>query len=108
MEKGPEGAYTFLSSRPGDVGLFAMFLTDKIAYFLLVGIFGWAGTPAVFVTIDDPFVVILSLEHVSTIWSLTILNLQVSIFLGFNTLNGNGLLIVINFGIKFPSRMNMM
>lgn len=43
-----KGAYTLLSFRPGDAGLFAMLLTDDIVYFQLAGIFGWAGTPAAF------------------------------------------------------------
>jgi hypothetical protein len=42
------GAYTLLSFRPGDAGLFATLLTDDLVYFQLVGIFGWAGTPAAF------------------------------------------------------------
>ena len=42
------GAYTLLSFRPGDAGMFAMMLTDDIVYFQLAGIFGWAGTPAAF------------------------------------------------------------
>ena len=43
-----KGAYTLLSFRPEDVGLFAMMLTDNIVYFQIAGIFGWAGTPAAF------------------------------------------------------------
>ena len=42
------GAYTLLSFRPDDVGLFAMLLTDNLVYFQIAGIFGWAGTPAAF------------------------------------------------------------
>lgn len=42
------GAYTLLSFRPEDVGLFAMLLTEDIVYLQLAGIFGWAGTPAAF------------------------------------------------------------
>ena len=43
-----KGAYTLLSFRPEDVGLFAMMLTDSTVYFQIAGIFGWAGTPAAF------------------------------------------------------------
>ena len=43
-----KGAYTLLSFRPEDVGLFAMLLTGDIVYFQLAGIFGWSGTPAAF------------------------------------------------------------
>ena len=43
-----EGAYTLLSFRPEDVGLFAMLLTGDLVYFQLAGIFGWSGTPAAF------------------------------------------------------------
>ena len=43
-----KGAYTLLSFRPEDVGLFAMLLTEDIVYFQLAGIFGWSGTPAAF------------------------------------------------------------
>lgn len=43
-----KGAYTLLSFRPEDVGLFGMMLTEDIVYFQIVGIFGWAGTPAAF------------------------------------------------------------
>jgi hypothetical protein len=42
------GAYTLLSFRPEDIGLFAMMLTDNVVYLQLAGIFGWAGTPAAF------------------------------------------------------------
>ena len=42
------GAYTLLSFRPGDAGLFATLLTNDLVYFQLAGIFGWAGTPAAF------------------------------------------------------------
>ena len=42
------GAYTLLSFRPADVGLFAMLLTEDLVYFQMAGIFGWAGTPAAF------------------------------------------------------------
>lgn len=42
------GAYTLLSFRPEDVGLFAMLLSDDLVYFQMVGIFGWSGTPAAF------------------------------------------------------------
>ena len=43
-----KGAYTLLSFRPEDVGLFAMMLTDSTVYLQIAGIFGWAGTPAAF------------------------------------------------------------
>ena len=43
-----KGAYTLLSFRPEDVGLFVMLLTEDIVYFQLAGIFGWSGTPAAF------------------------------------------------------------
>jgi hypothetical protein len=42
------GAYTLLSFRPGDAGLFATLLTDDLVYLQLVGVFGWDGTPAAF------------------------------------------------------------
>ena len=43
-----KGAYTLLSFRPEDVGLFAMLLSEDRVYFQLAGIFGWSGTPAAF------------------------------------------------------------
>ena len=43
-----KGAYTLLSFRPEDVGLFAMLLTDNTVYLQIAGTFGWAGTPAAF------------------------------------------------------------
>jgi hypothetical protein len=43
-----KGAYTLLSYRPEDVGLFGMLLTDDLVYLQIAGIFGWAGTPAAF------------------------------------------------------------
>lgn len=43
-----KGAYTLLSFRPEDVGLFRMLLTGNLVYFQIAGIFGWAGTPAAF------------------------------------------------------------
>lgn len=43
-----KAAYTLLSYRPEDVGLFAMELTDDLVYLQFVGIFGWSGTPAAF------------------------------------------------------------
>lgn len=43
-----KGAYTLLSFREEDVGLFAMLLTGDLVYFQLAGIFGWSGTPAAF------------------------------------------------------------
>ena len=43
-----KGAYTLLSFRPENVGLFAMMLTNDTVYLQIAGIFGWAGTPAAF------------------------------------------------------------
>ena len=43
-----KGAYTLLSFRPEDVGLFAMLLSEDVVYFQMAGIFGWSGTPAAF------------------------------------------------------------
>lgn len=43
-----KGAYTLLSFRPEDVGLFGMLLTRDLVYFQIAGIFGWSGTPAAF------------------------------------------------------------
>ena len=43
-----KGAFTLLSFRPSDVGLFGMLLTNELVYLQLAGIFGWAGTPAAF------------------------------------------------------------
>ena len=43
-----KGAYTLLSFRPEDAGLFAMLLTGDMVYFQIAGIFGWSGTPAAF------------------------------------------------------------
>ena len=43
-----KGAYTLLSYRPEDVGLFAMLLSGDVVYFQIAGIFGWSGTPAAF------------------------------------------------------------
>jgi hypothetical protein len=43
-----KGAYTLLSFRPEDVGLFAMLLTGDLVYLQIAGIFGWSGTPAAF------------------------------------------------------------
>ena len=43
-----KGAYTLLSFRPEDVGLFRLLLTGDLVYLQLVGIFGWSGTPAAF------------------------------------------------------------
>jgi hypothetical protein len=37
-----KGAYTLLSFRPDDVGLFAMFLIDDAVYLQIAGIFGWS------------------------------------------------------------------
>ena len=43
-----KGAYTLLSFRPEDAGLFGMLLTGDVVYFQIAGIFGWSGTPAAF------------------------------------------------------------
>jgi hypothetical protein len=43
-----KGAYTLLSFRPEDVGLFGMLLTGDLVYLQIAGIFGWTGTPAAF------------------------------------------------------------
>jgi hypothetical protein len=43
-----KGAYTLLSFRPSDAGLFAMLLTDDLVYFQLARIFGWGSKPAAF------------------------------------------------------------
>ena len=43
-----KGAYTLLSFKPEDVGLFGMLLTDNLVYLQIAGIFGWSGTPAAF------------------------------------------------------------
>jgi hypothetical protein len=43
-----KGAYTLLSFRPEDVGLFGLLLTGDLVYLQLAGIFGWSGTPAAF------------------------------------------------------------
>ena len=43
-----KGAYTLLSFRPEDAGLFGMLLTGDVVYFQIGGIFGWSGTPAAF------------------------------------------------------------
>lgn len=41
-------AYTLLSFRPEDAGLFWMLLTGDLVYFQIAGIVGWSGTPAAF------------------------------------------------------------
>ena len=41
-------AYTLLSFKPEDAGLFGVLLTGDIVYLQIAGIFGWAGTPAAF------------------------------------------------------------
>ena len=46
-----KGAYTLISFRPEDVGLFGMLLTDNVVYFQTAGIFGWGGTPAAFMVV---------------------------------------------------------
>ena len=43
-----KGAYTLLSFRPEDVGLFGMEATGNLVYLQIAGIFGWACTPAAF------------------------------------------------------------
>ena len=43
-----KGAYTLLSFRPEDVGLFGMEVTGDLVYLQIAGIFGWACTPAAF------------------------------------------------------------
>lgn len=43
-----KGAYTLLSYRPENAGLFGMLLTDDLVYLQIAGIFGWSGTPACF------------------------------------------------------------
>jgi hypothetical protein len=48
MEDGFAGAYTLLSFRPEDVGLFGMLLSDDLVYLQMVDIFGWSGTSAAF------------------------------------------------------------
>lgn len=42
------GAYTLLSYRPENAGLFGMMLTNDLVYLQIAGIFGWSGTPACF------------------------------------------------------------
>ena len=43
-----KGAYTLLSFRPEDAGLFGMELSGDLVYLQIVGIFGWSCTPAAF------------------------------------------------------------
>jgi hypothetical protein len=43
-----KGAYTLLSFRPEDVGMFTMLLSNDKVYFQLAGIFGRSDTPAAF------------------------------------------------------------
>ena len=43
-----KGAYTLLSFRIDDVGLFAVEVTDEQVFLQFCGIFGWTGTPAAF------------------------------------------------------------
>ena len=45
------GAYTLISFRPEDAGLFGMEVTGDLVYLQIVGIFGWACTPAAFQTV---------------------------------------------------------
>lgn len=42
------GAYTLLSFRPEDAGLFGMELTGDLIYLQMCGIFGWLSAPATF------------------------------------------------------------
>lgn len=42
------GAYTLLSFRPEDTGLFGMEVTGDLIYLQICGIFGWSSTPAAF------------------------------------------------------------
>ena len=46
-----KGAYTLLSFRPKDAGLFGMELIGDLVYLQIAGIFGWACTPAAFQTV---------------------------------------------------------
>ena len=46
-----KGAYTLLSFRPEDAGLFGMEVTGDLVYLQIAGIFGWACTPAAFQTV---------------------------------------------------------
>ena len=46
-----KGAYTLLSFRPEDAGLFGMEITGDLVYLQIAGIFGWACTPAAFQTV---------------------------------------------------------
>ena len=43
-----KGAYTLLSFRPEDAGLFGMEVTGNLVYLQIAGIFGWSCTPAAF------------------------------------------------------------
>ena len=43
-----KGAYTLLSFRPEDAGLFGMEVSDNLVYLQIAGIFGWSCTPAAF------------------------------------------------------------
>ena len=49
------GAYTLLSFRPEDAGLFGMELTDDLIYLQICGIFGWSSTPAAFQVVTRSF-----------------------------------------------------
>jgi hypothetical protein len=42
------GAYTLICFGSDDAGLFGMLLAEDLVYLHIAGIFGWAGTPAVF------------------------------------------------------------
>lgn len=49
------GAYTLLSLRPQDAGLFGMELTGDLIYLQIYGIFGWSSTPAAFQVVTRAF-----------------------------------------------------
>ena len=56
-----KGACTLLSYRPEDAGLFGMEVTGDLVYLQIVGIFGWACTPAAFQTVTRA--IIYELHH---------------------------------------------
>ena len=57
-----KGAYTLLSFRPEEVGLFGMEVTGDLIYLQIAGIFGWACTPAAFQVVTRA--IIWELSHV--------------------------------------------
>jgi hypothetical protein len=63
-----KGAYTLLSFRPEDVGLFAMLLTGDLVYLQIAGIFGWSGTPAAFQVVTRA--ICWELRHALHGWTL--------------------------------------